>query len=359
MARRVLFDALAARYGGGAYAAIQLAGHLAARPEVASLVVVARRGSIVERGLRARRGPVARGELRCVALPAASRLELVRRTAWEAVRLGALARRERCDVVMSMSGLPRPSPAESVICLLGNPVMYEDGAPANLVRRWLVRRTARRGAYLAAPSRLMADLVADSVGRPCAVLPWGVDHGLFSPIESPGDEVLCVGDFYAHKRHDLVLEAWLALRAPRPLLRFLGNPAVDPQAYARLRARIDSTPHAGSIALEGRVSLDRLVHAYRSARVFVMASEHESFCMPLAESMACATPAVARASASLRETGGAGAAYIDTDDPADWAASIERLVEDDREHERARERALAAAARFSWEDCAAALARQL
>ncbi len=75
--------------------------------------------------------------------------------------------------------------------------------------------------------------------------------------------------------------------------------------------------------------------------------------------MACATPAVARASASLRETGGAGAAYIDTDDPADWAASIERLVEDDREHERARERALAAAARFSWEDCAAALARQL
>jgi glycosyltransferase involved in cell wall biosynthesis len=353
MARRVLFDALAARYGGGAYAAVQLARHLVARPEVSRLVVVTRRGSIVERGLAD--DPV----VECRALAPAAHVELIRRTAWEAVRLPRLVGREQCDVVMTMSGLLRGAAGRPLICLLGNPVMYERQTPANLLRRWAVDRTVRRAAYTAAPSRLMADLVADSSGRSCAVLPWGVDHGVFSPAARAGEEILCVADFYAHKRHDLVIDAWLRLREPRPVLRLLGNPAADPHTHARLLARIASLPDAESIALEYNVPLHRLVAAYRGARVFVMASEHESFCMPLAESMACGVPGVVRGLGSLRETGGEGAAYVDGDDPSRWAAAIERLLADDREHDRARERAVDTAAGFSWETCSAALAGHL
>ncbi len=353
MRRRVLFDALAARYGGGAYAAIQLARCLAATPEVAELVVVTRRGSIVERGLA--------GEpaLRCVALDAASRMELPRRLAWEAARLPGLLRRERSDVVMTMSGLPRGSQGRRLVCLLGNPVMYESRTFANFLRRWSVRRTAREATYLAAPSRLMAGLVSSSLGRPCAVLPWGVDHRVFSPDPVAGSEILCVGDFYAHKRHDLLIEAWLRLRSPRPVLRLVGNPDVDSRAHARLLGRISTLSRAGRIELEYRVSRERLVRAYRGARLLVVASEHESFCMPLAEAMACGVPAVVRSIDSLRETGGDGAIYIENDDPARWAAAIERLIEDDVAHERSRARAIDAAARFSWERCAATVAAQL
>jgi glycosyltransferase involved in cell wall biosynthesis len=353
MARRILFDALAARYGGGAYAAVQLARHLAVRPGISKVVVVARRGSIVQGALADEQN------LECIALAAAPRMELIRRIGWEAVRLSALARRQDCEVVMSMSGLPLRSPGRRLIYLLGNPVMYESRAAANLVRRWVVRRTARKADYIAAPSRLMAELVSHSVGRPCAVLPWGVDHRVFSPATRPGEEILCVADFYAHKRHDLVLDAWLSLSAPRPVLRLVGNPAVDSQAHARLLARIRGLPEVDSIALEYQVPLERLVRAYHRARVFVMPSEHESFCMPLAESMACGVPVVARGIRSLRETGGAGATYVETDDPAQWAAAIARMIEDDGEHRRARERAIRAAAEFSWERCAAALASQL
>jgi glycosyltransferase involved in cell wall biosynthesis len=351
--RRILIDALAARFGGTAFAVVQLARHLALRPEVAAVVVITRHGSIIERGLAHDQA------VTCLALPGVSRLELIRRTAWEALRLPAIVAREECDVVISMSGMLPRSPGCRVICLLLNPVMYESRTTANLLRRWAVRRTARQAEYLVAPSRLMADLVSTSVGRECAVVPLGIDHGVFSPASDPGEEILCVADFYAHKRHDLIIDAWLRLRSPRPRLHFVGNPAVDPQAHPRLLARIATLPEPSSIVLEYRVPLDRLVRAYQSARVFVMPSEHESFCMPLAESMACGVPAVVRGLPSLRETGGVGARYVDGDDPAQWAVVLEQLIEDDVDHERARRAALQAAARFSWETFAAELAAHL
>jgi glycosyltransferase involved in cell wall biosynthesis len=345
--RRILIDALAARFGGTAYAVIQLARCLARRPGVSMVIVVTRRGSIVEAGAAEEAG------VRCMVLPAASRIELIRRTAWEATRLPALVAREECDVVISMSGMLPRSPDYRLMCLLFNPVMYENRTPANLLRRWAVRRTAREAEYLAAPSRSMADLASASIGRECAVIPLGVDHSVFSPSTDGGKEILCVADFYAHKRHDLILDAWLRLRSPRPRLRLVGNSSVDPRTYARLLARIELLPEADSIILEHRIPLERLVNAYHRARVFVMASERESFCMPLVESMACGVPVVARGLRSLRETSGEGARYVDGDDPDQWAEVLGRLIEDDVEHERARRAAVASAARFSWEAFAA------
>jgi glycosyltransferase involved in cell wall biosynthesis len=350
MAGRLLFDALAARYGGGAYAAVQLSRSLAVHPNVSEMLVVARAGSIVERGLAGAPG------VRCVVLPAAARAELVRRIGWQATRLLGLAREERCDAVLTMAGLPVQPRGLATLCYFCNPVMYEVDTPANRLRRWAGRRTARRADFVAAPSRLMAELVEESVGGTCHVVPLAVDRSVFSPAAAPGSEVLCVGDFYAHKRHDVLLAAWSSLPSPRPRLRLIGNPSVDPENYLRVHALVSQAPESESIALDGRVSLDSLVRAYRDARVFVMPSERESFCMPLAEAMACGVPAVARDIGSLRETGGDGARYVRGDDARDWAREIERLLGDDAVFTRSRDLALAAAGRFSWEASAAAFA---
>jgi glycosyltransferase involved in cell wall biosynthesis len=351
--RRVLIDALAARFGGTAYTVVHLARQLAQRPEVAAVTVVTRGGSIVETGLAGDAG------VTCISLPERARFELIRRVSWEAARLPSVARRERCDVVISMSGMLPRSPGCRLICLLFNPVMYESDGPANVLRRWAVRRTSRRADHLAAPSRYMADLVSASTGRECAVVALGVDHEVFAPAEEAGERILCVADFYAHKRHDLLLDAWLLLPAPRPVLHLVGNPAVDPQAHAALLARIESLPERSSIALEHGISLDRLVDAYHRARVFVMPSERESFCVPLVEAMACGVPGVARGLPSLRETGGTGARYVDGNDSAEWAAAIQRSLDAGVEHDRARQAALEAAARFSWAALAADLAARL
>lgn len=348
MPERVLIDALAARYGGTAYAAVQLGRHLAVNPKVSRVAVIARRGSIVERGL------ASASDVNLIALSAPARLELMRRIVWEATQLPRVVTQESSSVVISMSGMLPRWPRARVLCLLFNPVMYESASSANSLRRWAVRRTARDGATLVAPSRHMADLVSISTGCECLVVPLGVDHSVFRPGSDRGREILCVADFYAHKRHDVVLDAWLRLAPPRPRLRLVGDPSVDSRAYSRLLSRVEGL--ADAVIIEHGLSLARLVETYRRARVFILASERESFCMPLVESMACGVPGVVRDVPSLRETGGDGASYVAGDDPDTWASALERLTADESEHERARRTALATATRFSWERMAAELA---
>ena len=62
---------------------------------------------------------------------------------------------------------------------------------------------------------------------------------------------------------------------------------------------------------------------------------------------------------SLRETGGAGASYVETNDPAEWAAVVKRMIEDNGEHDLARQLAIRAATRFTWEAVAADLTARL
>jgi glycosyltransferase involved in cell wall biosynthesis len=353
VAIRIIIDALAARYGGTAYAAAELARQLAISPDVSTVAVVARQGSIVDRSL------VDDEAVKRIAPPAASRAELVRRIGWEAFDLPAVVAREQFDAVISMSGMLPRAPRCPVISLLFNPVMYEQPTFANALRKWAVRRTAREASFLAAPSRAMAEMAATSIGRDCAVVPLGVDHSVFFPGAVAGDEILCVADFYAHKRHDLILDTWLELRPPRPRLRLIGNPRVDVKAHGSLLARIATLPDAESIVLEHEVSRDRLARAYHRARVFLIPSEHESFCMPVAESMACGVPVVARDLPSLRDTGGRGAIYLDGADPVAWAAAVQPLIDEDARYDRARELAICAARRFSWKAMAEALLAHL
>jgi glycosyltransferase involved in cell wall biosynthesis len=345
---RVLIDALAARYGGTAYAAVQLARQLATNPKVARVSVISRRGSIVDHGL------ASGAEVNRIRLPARARLELVRRIIWEAARLPRIVTQQQSNVVISMSGMLPRSPGARLLCLLFNPVMYEQKSLANSLRRWAVRSTAGDATQVTAPSRHMAELVSESIGRECSVVPLGVDHDVFRPGPRRGTEILCVADFYAHKRHDVVLDAWLRLAPPRPRLRLVGNPAVDAGAYRRVLSRVEALKDG--VAVEHGLSLDRLVSTYQQARVFVLASERESFCMPLVESMACGVPGVVRDLPSMRETGGAGASYVAGDDPDAWASALEALTGGDVVHERARRAAVESAARFSWERMAAELA---
>ena len=80
----------------------------------------------------------------------------------------------------------------------------------------------------------------------------------------------------------------------------------------------------------GSISLEALVTYYRRADVFVTASEHEGFCVPLLEAMTFDLPIVARAHTAVPETlGGAGLLLDPDDSPLVAAEAVSALVGDE------------------------------
>ena len=329
---RVLIDATPARFGGTAYAMVRLADGLARSGAVERVAVAAREGSIVARGLP--------DDVRHIALPAHARGELARRTLWQATGLDRLAR--DATVVLTPSGmLPRRPPAPVVSYLL-NPVALLDGGPGNLVRRRALARTSRVAAAVLVPTAAMAGIVREALGVRAEVVPLGV--ALSGEGDGARDGLLCVADLYRHKRHDLLLDAWERLPAPRPALRLIGDPRVDPpwaRALLRRVASLDGVTHEHGLALRD------LHSAYRRAALFVLPSERESFCMPLAEALRCGLPAVVRDIPALRETGAGGALHLAGDDPSRWAATIGTLLADAPRRQALGASALTAGARYS------------
>ncbi len=254
--------------------------------------------------------------------------------------------------------LPRRIEA-TLVCFLSNAVMFEGPGVVDRLRRWAVRKTARRAANVLVPSAAMASLVEPAIGRRPEVVPRGIDHRRFAPGEDAGTEVLCVADFYPHKRHELLLEAWASLRDPRPPLRFIGDPRVNPAHFSQLTEAASRLQDLGQIFVQPRLPQAALAAAYRRARVFALPSLHESFCMPLAEAQACGVPSVVRDIPALRETGGGGAVYVDSDTPEAWANALVPFLDEDGRYREARDAAIANARRFSWDHATAEIKERL
>ena len=337
----VIVDALAARTGGTAYAAVEVARRLADGP-AAEIIVIARTHSIVARGIEQRPG------LRLVELPYVRHLELARRLAWQALVLPELARREGAASVLTWSGMLPRGVDGRVVCFLANPVMFAGGGAANALRRWAFRRTVRRGADVLVPSRAMAELVGEPLGVKPEVVPLGVDHARFRPGRSPGPTC-------STSPISIATSGTTCCSAPGRLFphRVLGcgcsatkrRPVLVPGGHMRgLRA----TASLGEITFESGLSPDEIVDAYRSARMLAVASEQESLCLPLLEAQASGVPAVARDLPVLRETGGEGTTYVSGDEPRAWAAAMLRLLTDEGAWTVARAEGLEHARGFRW-----------
>jgi glycosyltransferase involved in cell wall biosynthesis len=349
--RPIVIDALAARYGGTAHATVQLATHLA--DDHVAVIVVTREGSLVADDLRSVPG------LRVVRLRGAKRYELARRLFWEGLALPRLVRRHRAAGVLTVSGMLPGAVGAPVVAYLQNPVMFERGGVANHLRRWAVRRTARAAEHVLVPSNAMATRVAEVIGVRAEVVPLGVDHARFRPATDSGMEILCVADFYRHKRQDVVLDAWAALPPPRPGLRLIGDVRVDPPWHRRIAAQAARFRNLGRITLSPRLPLDEVVRAYHRARVFALPSQHESFCLPVLEAQACGVPAVVRDTPILRESGGPGTTYVAGDHAETWSAALQRLLVDDDAYAGARATGIENAQRFNWKRTAAAVRARL
>jgi len=76
----------------------------------------------------------------------------------------------------------------------------------------------------------------------------------------------------------------------------------------------------------GYVAGDELPALYRKAKLFVLPSLHEGFCLPILEAMASGTAVITARSAAIPEVFGDAAAYVNPLSPEDIGRRIEELL---------------------------------
>jgi glycosyltransferase involved in cell wall biosynthesis len=95
----------------------------------------------------------------------------------------------------------------------------------------------------------------------------------------------------------------------------------------------------------GYVPDEELARLYRGAAAVAYPSRYEGFGIPVIEAMACGVPVVVSSHPSLDEAAGDAAVRADPEDPAAFAAAIERAL---AEREQLVRLGLAHVEGFSW-----------
>lgn len=143
---------------------------------------------------------------------------------------------------------------------------------------------------------------------------------------------LMVGRIAPNKGHRTLIESFaLLMDATGADLRLVFAGRRDPGLSAyneELDKLCRERGVEGYVLFTDRLSEAELKACYLAADALVLASEHEGFCVPLLEAMALRLPVVALARCAVPETAGNGALLLEDDDPALFAAGMNRILRD-------------------------------
>jgi glycosyltransferase involved in cell wall biosynthesis len=148
------------------------------------------------------------------------------------------------------------------------------------------------------------------------------------PDAPSGARWLFVGRVVPSKaQHELVKALWAYRRLydPTAKLELVGQLSSAPYAAA-LRSFIASLGLDGAVTLAGELSDEALGARYGVADVYVSASIHEGFGIPLLEAMTCGVPVVARSAGAVSATVGDAGLVLDDPTPAVFAAAVRRVL---------------------------------
>jgi glycosyltransferase involved in cell wall biosynthesis len=124
-----------------------------------------------------------------------------------------------------------------------------------------------------------------------------------------------------------------------------------------LRERFGLEPDA--VVVPGLIAHDDMPAVYSAAGALLFPSYYESFGIPLVEAMACGCPVITSNAPACPEVVADAALVVDPDDVDGLAAAMLRLIRESGLRQFLRERGLARARDFSWEDSARRLLAEL
>jgi glycosyltransferase involved in cell wall biosynthesis len=286
---------------------------------------------------------------------------------WVHLRLAALARRDRCDVLHCPNGMGPPWSATPIVLTIHDLSLfrYPQYHPRAriLTTRGLLPRLARRAAAVVAVSEFTR-------------------REILSVLHLPPEKVHTIHSAAAERFHPVTDPAQLAAvrqryTLPERFVLFVGT--VEPRknlqrlvrAFRQVRQR--DFPHALILAghsgwlmddfdaeIEhlglsnvarrlGYVADADLPALYSLAELFVYPSLYEGFGLPTLEAMACGTPVLSSNSSALAEVCGDAACLVDPLDEDALADAMASLLRDDERRAELRHKGLGRARQFSWQ----------
>jgi glycosyltransferase involved in cell wall biosynthesis len=149
--------------------------------------------------------------------------------------------------------------------------------------------------------------------------------------ELGGADWLFVGRVTPSKAQDDLIRALACYREvfdPMARLHLVGTWMGEdyPRALERYARRLGLSE---AVRITGSVSEEELAAYYSCSDVFVCASEHEGFCIPIVEAMNFGLPVVAFDAGAVPETAGTGALIVDDKSPLGLASAVRRVLDDE------------------------------
>jgi glycosyltransferase involved in cell wall biosynthesis len=163
--------------------------------------------------------------------------------------------------------------------------------------------------------------------------------------------LLHVGSDVPRKRLDVLLDVFAIVCRERPELMLL---QVGGDRNVVQQQQISRDGIAERVWRLRGLTRGQLAACYRRAALVLLPSEAEGFGLPTVEALACGTRVVASDIAAFREVGGNAVSYCPVADVANWAGTVERLLDDPTAGPK-RDVRLARAARYTWAAQAAAV----
>jgi L-malate glycosyltransferase len=164
----------------------------------------------------------------------------------------------------------------------------------------------------------------------------------FSHLEAPPDwrvarqfddawtNLLFVGRVIPNKRIDQLVRIFHAYKTafnPRSRLLLVGSYSGFERYLAMVQALVASLD-IGDVHFTGHVTNEELTAYYRVADLFLCASEHEGFCVPLLEACQAGIPVVAYAGTAVPATLDGGGVLYEDRDPTHVAAVVDAVLSD-------------------------------
>ncbi len=187
-----------------------------------------------------------------------------------------------------------------------------------------------------------------------------IPEAAFTPRQVPpprrGDYLLCVGTFEPRKNLPTVLKAYARLRdsgVTSHALVLAGNPGWKQDVDA-LVAGLDLGAHVTLVRSASQPALEEL---YGGCDFLVHAARYEGFGLPILEAMTFGKPVITSNVASMPEVAGDAALLVNPSSVEELADAMRQLIQDSTVYEQLAARARPQAAKFSWDEAAAATLR--